>query len=455
MTRKTLIATGIAIVFAFLSLPLAAAGPSPSGKTKASSKTAAAKPKAKAAATKPKAAAKKPVVAAGKPKPSKGVNRKPAASRNTAKSVKPASQKRTVKKASSAAKPRKAAVRRTPPRKKVRSRYSPWITPTYADSTVGDKTDGEDLVVRRAAVTALGRLNGSVIVADPSNGRILTMVNQKLALTGAYQPCSTIKLLAGVAAINEGLIDRETRIRLGRRSSMNLTHALATSNNPYFAKLGDQLGFEKVYQYATQFGLGEKAGWEIEGESPGLFPREKPKGLSVGLMTSYGEAIGVTPLQLTAMVSAIANGGTLYYLQYPKDQEEILNLTPRVKRYLDIQAAIPEMRPGMMGAVDFGTARRAMYDMNEPIFGKTGTCTDLQAHLGWFGSFNEVGDRKLVVIVLLTGGRPVNGPVASGVAGQVYKLLSEQQYYVQASQAASEPAAISNAAPSEENNLNR
>ncbi len=65
--------------------------------------------------------------------------------------------------------------------------------------------------------------------------------------------------------------------------------------------------------------------------------------------------------------------------------------------------------------------------MNEPIFGKTGTCTDARTHLGWFGSFNEINNRKLVVTVLLTGGKYVNGPVASGVAGQVYKLLSQQQ----------------------------
>ena len=87
------------------------------------------------------------------------------------------------------------------------------------------------------------------------------------------------------------------------------------------------------------------------------------------------------------------------------------------------------MRPGMLGATDFGTARRASYDPDEPIFGKTGTCSDARTHLGWFGSFNEVAGRKLVVVVLLTGGRGVSGPVASGVAGQVYKNLSQQRYF--------------------------
>jgi len=130
-------------------------------------------------------------------------------------------------------------------------------------------------------------------------------------------------------------------------------------------------------------------------------------------------------------MSAIANGGTLFYLQYPKSQTEVEHFVPRVKRHLPIQNLIDELKPGMMGAVEFGTARRASYDANEPIYGKTGTCTDTNSptHLGWFGSFNEVSGRKLVVVVLLTGGSPVKGPVAAGVAGAVYRNLSAKNYY--------------------------
>lgn len=321
--------------------------------------------------------------------------------------------------------------------KRVRRSVSPWDVPTYADSTIGDVIDGEDLQVRRAAVDALGPFNGSVVVADPTTGRILSMVNQKLALEGAYQPCSTIKLVASLAALSEGMIDKDTRLRLSRRVTMDLTTAIARSNNPYFANLGEKLGFEKVYHYGKLYGLGEKAGYDLPGESPGIFPDRKPREIPVGMMTSFGEAIGITPLQLAALVSSIANGGTLYYLQYPRNEAEIETFTPRVKRFLDIRAAVPMLKPGMLGATDFGTARRASYDPNEPIYGKTGTCSDARTHLGWFGSFNEVGGRKLVVVVLLTGGRGINGPVASGVAGQVYKNLSQQQYFARGTTASS------------------
>jgi penicillin-binding protein 2 len=340
-------------------------------------------------------------------------------------------QKKSVSAKSTVAAKKKAPAKAVAASKKSRTYrtkrrfYSPWDTPTFADSTWGDVVEGEDLVVRRAAVQALGPYNGSVVVVNPTTGRVLTMVNQKLALTGAYQPCSTIKLVAGLAGLSEGIIERETRLRLSRRQSMDLTTALAKSNNPYFANIGEKLGFDKVNYYGRLLGLGEKAGLDIAGESAGIFPEEKPKGVPVGMMTSFGEAIGLTPLQLAAMVSTIANGGTLYYLQYPRNQDEVALLVPKVKRKLDMDTQLPDMKPGMMGAVDFGTARRAAYDINEPIFGKTGTCTDSRTHLGWFGSYNEIGSTKLVVVVLLTGGKGVNGPVAAGIAGQVYKNLSQ------------------------------
>jgi membrane peptidoglycan carboxypeptidase len=304
-------------------------------------------------------------------------------------------------------------------------RGGPWTEPTYADSTQGDNVDGEDLEVRRAAVEALGRYNGSVVVVDPSNGRVLSMVNQKLALGSGFQPCSTIKVSVALAALSEKLIDPATvPTRFGR--GMNLTYALAHSNNAYFAGLGTKLGFEKVSHYAHLFGYGEKAGYNIPGEQPGRFPSYPPKNGGVGMLTSFGEEISQTPLQLAALMSALANGGTLYYLQYPKTQDEAKNFMPRVKRKLDIDHLIPSVMPGMRGAVEFGTARRAQQDA--PIVGKTGTCTDGHTHMGWFGSFNDQG-RKLVVVVMLTGGRPAIGPMAAGIAGQVYKNLNQTQYF--------------------------
>jgi len=310
-------------------------------------------------------------------------------------------------------------------------RDGPWTEPTFADSTVGDMVDGEDLVIRRAAVEALGPYNGSVVAVDPSTGRILTMVNQRVALGTGFQPCSTIKVAVALAGLSEKAIRPANRFRLGGLR-MDLTYALAHSNNYYFATLGVKLGFETVSHYARLFGYGERAGMNVPGEQPGSFPSAAPRNGGVGMLCSFGEEISQTPLQLAALMSAIANGGTLYYLQYPRDQDEARNLVPLVKRRLEIGSLIPVIKPGMRGAVQFGTAHRARED--GPIAGKTGTCSENHAHLGWFGSFNDAGRRKLVVVVLLTGGRPAIGPLAAGIAGDMYRRLGEQNYF-----AASQP----------------
>src|SRR6202040_4147233 len=112
---------------------------------------------------------------------------------------------------------------------------------------------------------------------------------------------------------------------------------------------------------------------DIEQEHAGLLTPTVPKS-GVGMMTSFGDGISMTPLEYAAIIGSIANGGTLYYLQYPKSQAEAQAVLPRVKRRLDIDQWIPEIKPGMMGAVEYGTARRIGFDPNEPIYGKTGTC---------------------------------------------------------------------------------
>lgn len=321
--------------------------------------------------------------------------------------------------------------KKTAPASTSKSRRTVVRRPPMVDPTLGDNIDGDDPRIREAAVAALGNVNGSVVVVDPSTGRILTMVNQKLALQSGFIPCSTIKLVTSLAALTEKVVSPTEWIYTGRSVSYNLTTALARSNNPYFAALGKRLGFDRVVQYAQMLGFGEKAGLDIPGEVPGSVASSPPGG-GVGMMTSFGIGFSVTPLELAALLSAIANDGTLYYLQYPRTAAEIEWFVPKVKRQLELAPnGIADIKVGMRGAVDYGTAKRANYDPSEPIFGKTGTCTDSRAgdHMGWFGSFNEVGRNRLVVVVMLAGSRLFSGPVAAGVAGGVYRRLSEERYF--------------------------
>src|SRR6201987_4020239 len=237
------------------------------------------------------------------------------------------------------------AVRRVSATTRRHRYYERFTMSSFTDGIgAGDITGGEDPVVRQAAIDALGNMNGTVVAIEPTSGRVLAMVNQKLALSSGAQPCSTIKLSVALAALSEGLVSKETPVSLGGNYRMNLTTALAHSNNAYFEALGRKLGFEKVAYYAHEYGLGELAGYNIPGEELGSYPEEViPEKLGgVGKMCSFGEGVSMTPLQLGAMVSAIANGGTLYYLQHPTTPEEVDSFQPRVKRQLDIAPVIPE-----------------------------------------------------------------------------------------------------------------
>ena len=316
--------------------------------------------------------------------------------------------------------------------KKSRS-YERFYASSFAtDQTDGDMFAGEDPVVREAAIQALGNMNGTVVSIDPDSGRVLAMVNQKLALSAGAQPCSTIKVAVALAGLSENVITKDTEIALGKYYRMDLTTALAHSNNAYFAAVGQKLGFERVSYYARQYGLGELAGWHIAGEHLGTFPSTELDARlgGVGKMCSFGESISMTPLQLGALMAAIANGGTLYYLQHPNSAEEITNFTPKVKRQLDIGQAIPEMSDGLAGAVEYGTARflRTSF-VEEPVLGKTGTCSKNGTRFGWFASYANTEHGRIVTVFFLQGGRPTFGPKAAELAGHFYRNLYDHDYF--------------------------
>lgn len=306
-------------------------------------------------------------------------------------------------------------------KKKPRRRAVRYTVPSYGNPTENDRLVGENEAVRAVAARALGRYNGSVVVVDADTGRVLSIVNQDLALSSGFKPCSTIKVAVGWGALEEGLITGQSVLRVSRYKSINLAEALAYSDNTFFEKLGAQMGFEKVSAYARLLGFGELAGYLIENEYPGSFPMAPPAVGGVARMSSYGEEIKVTPLQLAAQMAAFANGGTLYYLQYPHSEEEQLAFRPRIKRQLPIQQWLPELRSGMEGAVAYGTARHSN-GAQEHMLGKTGTCGEDKAKLGWFASYGELGSgKRLAVVVLLRGGREFNGGKAAEIAAEVYR----------------------------------
>jgi cell division protein FtsI/penicillin-binding protein 2 len=319
-----------------------------------------------------------------------------------------------------------------------RRAYNPWRISSFADPAADDNPAGDDPFIRRAAIEALGNWNGSIVVVDPNSGRILSVLNQKLALSSAFSPCSTFKPVVALAALREGIITPTTKLGVAGRLRINLTEALAKSNNVFFLKLGEMLGFRRLAEYAHEFGLGRKAGLNIPGESPGRFPPAPPKDGGVGSLAYRGQDIEVTSLQMAALISGIANGGTLYELQYPRSADELDRFEPRVARRLgDLVQYIPQIKEGLAAAVVYGTGRLA-YDPQMQIFGKTGTCSEDGARLGWFVSYAEGLQPKYVVVVLLRGGRMMFGPHAAEIAGHLYHdLLQHDRSGTQANRGAS------------------
>lgn len=217
------------------------------------------------------------------------------------------------------------------------------------------------------AASQLDGLAGSIIVANPQNGKLLALysspsfdpnlfaqgkkeasellaqVGEPLfnrAISGLYPPGSTFKIISAVAALEEGKIDEQTQIedagpivigpyqfnnwlytRYGRTEGfLNIVKAIARSNDIFFYRLAELVGIEKLASWAKRFKVGEYTAFDLPGESKGLMPdpwwKEKIKKEPWFLGDSYHVAIGqgsilVTPLQVNLWTDVIANNGKL------------------------------------------------------------------------------------------------------------------------------------------------
>jgi membrane peptidoglycan carboxypeptidase len=288
-----------------------------------------------------------------------------------------------------------------------------------------DDTTGEDLEVRRAAVNALGNLAGSVVVIDPMTGRVFTVVNQEWGVRRGFKPCSTIKLVTGLAGIEDKIISpNETVAAWNGRYRLDLTDSLAYSNNAYFQRVGGAVGFDRMMAMAREIGLGQPTGINHARESAGRVPLFKT-GYAVNHMSSHGDDFKVTPIQLATMAAAIANGGNLLIPHLPRTPEENQYFRTEMRRRLNIQPeSLRRVVPGMIGAVNYGSGRQA-FDQTQTIGGKTGSCIDDGQWVGLFTSYAPVDDPRLAVAVVIKGSG-ARGKVAAGVAGRVYRALNNR-----------------------------
>lgn len=284
-----------------------------------------------------------------------------------------------------------------------------------------DQTEGEDLNIRQAAINALGSRAGSVVVMEAQTGKVLTIVNQDWAVRSSIRPCSTIKLVTAAAGLNEGVISKEDGSVRNASTRRKLDDAIAYSDNAYFQRAGASIGNTKLVEYGKKLGLGEQTGINLDGETPGRLPYTNNN----ARIYSHGDDTEVSTLQLAVMAAAITNGGHRVLPRIPRNEVEKAKFQTFYKANVDLpQQNVRRMIPGMMGAAEYGTARRNM-NQGLGVAGKTGSCIDKGSWVGLFTSVAPIEQPKYAVAVI-TRGPAERGRAAAAVAAQVYNALSNQ-----------------------------
>ena len=252
---------------------------------------------------------------------------------------------------------------------------------------------------------------------DPHTGRVIAIVNPRLGLTTAFQPCSVFKVVVAIAGLSEGVITPATRhVCSGGcwswpgHGSIDLRRALAVSCNPYFERVGQELGYAQVQRYAHLLGLGEPSGINLTGEAAGRVPAYVAPA-AVGHLSSHAEGIRTSAVQLAVLMSATLNGGIVYQPQVAGAE----GFSPHERWRLPAGTRLDGLAPGFMAAVNEGSASGA-FDPQVVVAGKTGTCSGV----GWFASYAPADKPEVVVVVFMRRG---SGSAASSIAGRIYQNL--------------------------------
>ena len=252
-----------------------------------------------------------------------------------------------------------------------------------------------------------------IVVADPNTGEILGMssrpnfdsnnyknydintINRNLPIWATYEPGSTFKIITLSASIEEKTINifddhfhdsgsihvENARIKCwkkGGHGEQTFLQVVENSCNPGFVVMGQKLGTERLYNYITNFGFGEKTGIDLNGESSGILFKYDNIGPVEQATMSFGQGISVTPIQQIQGVSAAINGGYLNtpfivkYLSEPETNTIILENKKNTKKQVISEETSKLVRYALESVVANGTGKNA-YIENYRVGGKTGT----------------------------------------------------------------------------------
>ncbi len=261
-----------------------------------------------------------------------------------------------------------------------------------------------------AAVVRLRAQSGTVVLLDPATGAVRAMASyptfdpnhfnaaggeawRNRAVTDAYEPGSTFKMITAAAALEQGLITPEDRldcemggitlagVRIADHKpfgTLSFREVIAKSSNVGTIKTALRVANRDFYATIRGFGFGRTTGVDLPGESPGLLmPVERWPALAKAYI-SFGQGVSVTPLQLTRAFGAVANGGRLlepYVVRQIGSGDEAEDRHPRpVVAGEPVSArTLATLRSLLAGVTVEGGTGRAAAVPGYPVAGKTGT----------------------------------------------------------------------------------
>ncbi|MFH1050075.1 MAG: penicillin-binding protein 2 [bacterium] len=325
---------------------------------------------------------------------------------------------------------------------------------------------------------------GAIVAIDPNNGEIIAMASSPdfnprnfsgkiptdiytslvtnkhapmyhRAIMSKYSPGSTWKMLMAIAALNEGIIDENTKLRCkgsiklgfrtfkchGAHGPINVRTALKVSCNVFFYELGMMLGLENIEKYGRMFGFGQKTFVDLPDEKPGSLPTmewaekqfgdaDVPKGYLVNFGIGQGE-VSATPMQMAQYTATIANKGTLYQPHIVRAVHN--NFTNKIEpiaydsKKLPIKKGIFDIiHKGMYDVVSAygGTATNASLPKIK-VCGKTGTAQNVGRDHSWFVCFAPMDKPKIALCVMIENGgygNEIAAPIARQVLWNYFKM---------------------------------
>jgi penicillin-binding protein 2 len=298
------------------------------------------------------------------------------------------------------------------------------------------------LTFRKKCAEILGNRSGAILAMNPRNGLVLALVNEKRAMQNSTRPGSIFKIVTALALLKNAAInpadqfvcDGQVEIRgkvyrcwlRAGHGEQNLFQALANSCNAYFYQAGEWLAAEKLAVTAQQLHLGECTGINFAGEDCGKIPKWVSDNERINFIVGQARELAVTPIQILALISVIANGGFYYRPFYPASAQEFKQYRSELVETIHFGDELRIIKEGLRQSVTYGTSAAAQMSPIT-VAGKTGTSSEYFGAKtdAWFAGFAPFEKPALAVVIFLEDGRGAMdaAPIAKKVFASYFESL--------------------------------